>query len=132
MADMAWVPSAMFDRKFVPRGVTRCTPARFSLWLTPWCLLLGLGLWAAYLCLRDGLLHTNMDNRLAFGLWIFLDLAIIAFGGGAFFSGVLLYFFKLKELNAVIRSAVLIGFLCYSGAVTVLAIDVGQPLRAWF
>jgi len=132
MADMAWVPSAMLDRKFVPRGVERCAPAQFSMWLMPWCLVLGLGLWAAYLCLRDGLLHTNMDNRFAFGLWIFLDLAIIAFGGGAFFSGVLLYFFKLKEMNAVIRSAVLIGFLCYSGAVTVLAIDVGQPLRAWF
>jgi menaquinone reductase, integral membrane subunit len=132
MADTAWVPAVAFDRKFVPRGVARCSPAQFSLWLAPWFLVLGLGLWAAYLCLRDGLMHTNMDNRFAFGLWIFLDLTIIAFGGGAFFSGVLLYFFRIRELQAVIRSAVLIGFLCYSGAVTVLAIDVGQPLRAWF
>ena len=25
-----------------------------------------------------------------------------------------------------------IGFVCYSGAVVVLTVDVGQPLRAWF
>ena len=30
--------------------------------------------YAAYLCLRLGLNQTNMDNRFAFGLWIFLDL----------------------------------------------------------
>jgi molybdopterin-containing oxidoreductase family membrane subunit len=39
---------------------------------------------------------------------------------------------RKKELQAVINSAVVIGFICYSGAVAVLAIDVGQPLRAWF
>ena len=26
----------------------------------------------------------------------------------------------------------MIGFICYSGAVAILMIDVGQPLRAWF
>jgi molybdopterin-containing oxidoreductase family membrane subunit len=39
---------------------------------------------------------------------------------------------KKHELKAVINSAVVIGFICYSGAVSILAIDVGQPLRAWF
>ncbi len=51
---------------------------RFLLWLLPWVALLGLGLYAAYLCLALGL------------------------------------------------------GLCYSGAVAILAIDVGQPLRFWF
>jgi molybdopterin-containing oxidoreductase family membrane subunit len=73
-----------------------------------------------------------MDNRFAFGLWIFLDLAVIALGAGAFFTGFLLYIMKKHELKAVINSAVVIGFICYSGAVTVLMVDVGQPLRAWF
>lgn len=73
-----------------------------------------------------------MDNRFAFGLWIFLDLAVIALGAGAFFTGFLLYILKRKELKAVINSAVVIGFICYSGAVAVLMVDVGQPLRAWF
>jgi molybdopterin-containing oxidoreductase family membrane subunit len=32
----------------------------------------------------------------------------------------------------VINSAVVIALVCYSGAVAVLAVDVGQPARAWF
>ena len=32
----------------------------------------------------------------------------------------------------MINSAVVIGLVCYSGAMCVLAVDVGQPLRAWF
>ena len=73
-----------------------------------------------------------MDNRFAFGLWIFLDLTIIALGAGAFFTGFLLYILRRKQLNSVINTAVVVGLTCYSGAVAVLAVDVGQPLRAWF
>ena len=120
------------DREFIARGVRRCSTAKFLLWILPWVALLAFGLYAAGLCLVKGLNQTNMDNRFAFGLWIFLDLTVIALGAGAFFTGFLLYILKLKELRAVINSAVVIGLVCYSGAVAVLAVDVGQPLRAWF
>lgn len=122
----------MRDERLVPRGLSRTSLPRFLLWLAPWAALLGLGLYAAYLCLALGLNQTNMDNRFAFGLWIYLDLTVIALGAGAFFTGFLLYVMKKRELKAVINSAVVIGFICYSGAVAILAIDVGQPLRAWF
>jgi menaquinone reductase, integral membrane subunit len=120
------------DRQLIARGVTRCSLRDFALWLLPWAGLLALGVYAAYLCLAEGLNHTNMDNRFVFGLWIFLDLTVIAFGAGAFFTGFLVYVLKKHELKAVINSAVVLGFICYSGAVAVLAVDVGQPLRAWF
>ena len=120
------------DREWIARGVKRCSPAKFLLWLLPWVALLVFGVYAAGLCLWDGLNQTNMDNRFAFGLWIFLDLTVIALGAGAFFTGFLLYILKVRELRAVINSAVVIGLVCYSGAVTVLMVDVGQPLRAWF
>src|SRR5580704_10715135 len=124
--------SVLDDRRLITRGLERCSLPRFAAWLAPWLLLLGIGAYAVYLCLRYGLNQTNMDNRFAFGLWIFLDLGIIAVGAGAFFSGFLLYILKWRDLKAVINSAVILGFLCYSGAVAVLMIDVGQPLRAWF
>jgi Ni/Fe-hydrogenase subunit HybB-like protein len=119
-------------RPLVVRGVRRCSWARFRLWLLPWAALLGVGLLAIGLCLVKGLNQTNMDNRFAFGLWIFLDLAVIALGAGAFFTGFLLYILRRDELKAVINSAVVLGFICYSGAIAVLMVDVGQPLRAWF
>ena len=79
-----------------------------------------------------GLNQTNMDNRFAFGLWIFLDLGVIALGAGAFFTGFLVYILKRAELKPILNTAVVVGFICYSGAVAILMIDVGQPLRAWF
>ena len=116
----------------IGRGLKRTSLSRFLLWLVPWAGLLALGLYAVYLCFAKGLNQTNMDNRFAFGLWIYLDLTVIALGAGAFFTGFLLYILKKKELKAVINSAVVIGFICYSGAVGILMVDVGQPLRAWF
>ncbi len=120
------------DKDFIARGMQRCSTGKFLLWLFPWVALLIFGVYSAALCLIKGLNQTNMDNRFAFGAWIFLDLTVIALGAGAFFTGFLLYILKMKELKAVINSAVVIGFVCYSGAVVVLAVDVGQPLRAWF
>jgi menaquinone reductase, integral membrane subunit len=120
------------DKRFIPRGVKRCAAGRFLLWILPWAALLVFGLYCAGLCLVKGLNQTNMDNRFAFGLWIFLDLTVIALGAGAFFTGFLLYILKIEELRAVIHSAVVIGLVCYSSAVAVLLVDVGQPLRAWF
>ncbi len=120
------------DKDFIARGVKRCSTGRFLLWIAPWAALLAFGLYSAGLCLVKGLNQTNMDNRFPFGLWIFLDLTVIALGAGAFFTGFLLYILKLDELKAVISSAVVIGLVCYSGAIAVLLVDVGQPLRAWF
>ena len=120
------------DKQYITRGVSRTSIKNFGLWILPWFIMLLIGVYAVYLCLFKGLNQTNMDNRFAFGLWIYLDLTVIALGAGAFFTGFLLYILKEKELKAVINSAVVIGFICYSGAVGVLMVDVGQPLRAWF
>jgi molybdopterin-containing oxidoreductase family membrane subunit len=120
------------DKHLITRGLNRCSTGKFALWVAPWAALLAFGLYAAGLCLVKGLNQTNMDNRFAFGLWIFLDLTVIALGAGAFFTGFLLYILKLDELRAVINSAVVVGLVCYSGAVGILGVDVGQPLRFWF
>src|SRR5690348_6147118 len=123
---------ALADSRWIARGEERVSLSRFLVWLAPWVVLLAIGVYAAGLCLFYGLNQTNMDNRFAFGLWIFLDLGIIALGAGAFFTGFLVYILKRAELKPILNTAVVVGFICYSGAVAILMIDVGQPLRAWF
>ena len=110
----------------------RCSSFKFSLWIFPWAGLLLWGLYGAFLCLFKGLNQTGMTNYFAFGLWISADLTIIALGAGAFFSGFLFYVLKVDYLKELMGAAVVIGFVCYSGAIGMLTIDIGQPLRGYF
>jgi molybdopterin-containing oxidoreductase family membrane subunit len=120
------------DEALLPEGVKRCSPKTFFLWTLPWAGLLAWGLLSALLVLIKGLNQTNMSNIFAFALWIVFDLAVIALGAGAFFTGFLTYIIGKKELRDIINAAVIIGFICYSGAIAMLAIDIGQPIRGWF
>ena len=124
--------TVLTDRRWIERGAGRASLLQFLLWLAPWVVVLAVGIYAGGLCLYYGLNQTNMDNRFAFGLWIFFDLSIIALGAGAFFTGFLVYLLKRTDLRPILNTAVVVGFICYSGAVAILMIDVGQPLRAWF
>lgn len=120
------------DKGLIPRGQGRTELWKFALWLLPWFLLAAWSMDASRTLLFEGLYHTNMDNRFAFGVWIIFDLTIIALGAGAFFLGFLTYLARQKDLQQVLSTAVIVGFVCYSGAIVTLAIDVGQPIRAWF
>ncbi|SPD73736.1 Polysulphide reductase, NrfD [uncultured Desulfobacterium sp.] len=120
------------DSKLLPEGVERCSFGMFILWMLPWLAILAWGGLAAVLCLVKGLNQTNMSNVFAFALWIVFDLGVIALGAGAFFSGFLTYVVGKKELKNIINAAVIIGFICYSGATAMLGIDIGQPIRGWF
>ncbi len=124
--------SALDDSRFWPEGVKRCSPERFGLWMLCCGALLAWALLSAFLCLYKGLNQTAMNDYFAFGVWIVVDLAIIALGAGAFFTGFLTYLLRTDELKNIINAAVIIGFICYSGAILMLGIDIGQPIRGWF
>jgi Ni/Fe-hydrogenase subunit HybB-like protein len=120
------------DSALIPEGVKRCSITTFFFWTLPWLGLLAFGAVSVFLCLFFGLNQTNMSNVFAFALWIVFDLAVIALGAGAFFTGFLTYIIGKRELRDIINAAVIIGFICYSGAIAMLGIDIGQPVRGWF
>src|SRR6056297_1401278 len=122
----------MIDKDFIPEGVQRCSPVQFLVWLAFLGLFLLWGAIAAINILWNGLGVTGLDNYFGFGLWITFDLAVIALGAGAFFSGFLKYIIRVDQLKNIINLAVIVGFICYSGAMIILTLDIGQPLRAWF
>jgi molybdopterin-containing oxidoreductase family membrane subunit len=127
------------DLALIPNGVRRCSLKAFVPWMLLWLALLAWGLLSAFLCFYKGLNQTNMNHYFAFGLWIVFDLSVIALGAGAFFTGflthvigkVFIYPF-VDDLKAIVNAAVVIGFICYSAAIAMLGVDIGQPLRGWF
>ena len=120
------------DSALMPEGVKRCSLGQFIVLIAAAGVVLSWGVYAMLLCWIKGLNQTNMNDYYGFALWIWADLTVIALGGGAFFTGFLRYIVGKEELKNIINYAVLIGFICYSSAQLILAIDVGQPLRGWF
>ena len=120
------------DADLFPMGRPRCSLIEFMMWLAPFGLLALFGVVAAFLVFKDGLGWTGLDDYFGFGLWIGFDLAVIALGAGAFFTGLLRYILNIDPLKNIINLAVIIGFICYTGAMMVLVLDIGQPVRAWF
>ncbi len=122
----------MIDKAWIPEGVQRCSIGKFLLWLAFVGIFILWGGYGAFVVLSQGIGTTGLDNYFGFGLWITFDLAVIALGAGAFFTGFLRYILRIDQLKNIINLTVIIGFLCYSGAMIVLVLDIGQPLRCWF
>ncbi|HYR02705.1 MAG TPA: menaquinone reductase integral membrane subunit QrcD [Syntrophobacteria bacterium] len=120
------------DSALIPEGVKRCSFTQFAIWLLVLGALMAWGVLAGLLVFWKGLNVTGLSDYFGFGLWITVDLAVIALGAGAFFTGFLTYIVGKNELKDIINLAVVIGFICYTGAQLVLVLDIGQPLRAWF
>ncbi|MHC1701906.1 MAG: menaquinone reductase integral membrane subunit QrcD [Humidesulfovibrio sp.] len=120
------------DRALFPDGLERCSFGKFVLWMGFISAFFLFGLYAMLLIFYKGIVVTGLDNYFGFGLWITFDLAVIALGAGAFFTGFLKYILKIDQLKNIINLTVIVGFICYSGAMLVLTMDIGQPIRAWF
>ncbi len=125
------------DKALIPDGVRRSPFPVFAGWLLVLFAIIGWGVYAGIVVLLKALNVTGLNDYFGFGFYITIDLAIIALGAGAFFSGFLFYgmsrlFPALKELYKIINLAVVVGFVCYTGALAVLLLEIGQPLRGWF
>ena len=120
------------DSALIPEGVKRCSFKSFSLWLLVIFGVIGWGVLGGFMVLWKGLNVTGLNDSFGFGLYITADLAIIALGAGAFFTGFLTYVIGKKELKDIINLAVVVGFICYTGAQLVLLLEIGQPILGWF
>ena len=103
----------------------------FLAWLSFIAVCLLIGLAAAFEIFRKGLVVTNMNDLVPWGLWITIDLSAIALGAGAFTLSAVVYLFGLKRFQSIVRLAVFVGFIGYTTALLTLVMDIGRPDRFW-
>jgi Ni/Fe-hydrogenase subunit HybB-like protein len=73
---------------------------------------------------------TNLSQSTPWGLWIGFDMLCgVALAAGGYTLAAAVYVFGLTRYHAIVRPAVLTGFLGYLFAVIGLLCDLGQPWR---
>jgi menaquinone reductase, integral membrane subunit len=107
----------------------KSNPWPLRLWYMVLAVMLLVGAYGIFQTLWHGLAVTNLTDLVPWGLWITHDLSAIALGAGAFTFSAVVYLFRIKRFEPVARMAVFVGFLGYSSAMLVLAMDIGRPDR---
>jgi Ni/Fe-hydrogenase subunit HybB-like protein len=110
-------------------------PVKLTPGLLAWFGLVGvllvIGITAAIMVFWNGLVITNMNDTVPWGLWITIDLSAIALGAGAFTLSAVVYIFGVKRFRPIVRLAVFVGFIGYTSALLTLVMDIGRPDRFW-
>jgi molybdopterin-containing oxidoreductase family membrane subunit len=112
------------------RNTPTLTPG-FLAWLGLLGVLLAIGAVGFFEVFSNGLVVTNLSDSIPWGLWITIDLSAIALGAGAFTLSAIVYLFRLKSFQPVVRLAVLVGVIGYTTALLTLVADIGRPDRFW-
>ncbi|MBM3324598.1 MAG: hypothetical protein FJY66_02920 [Calditrichaeota bacterium] len=94
-------------------------------------LILAVGIPVTFVRFTQGLAATtHLTDNYPWGLWIGVDvLCGVALAAGGFTLGSAVYLFGMKEYHAIVRPAVLTGFLGYFFVVVGLCFDLGRPWR---
>lgn len=112
------------------RREVQTSPA-FMGWLLFLFGLATIGLVSGILIFVNGLVITNLTNKVPWGLWITVDLSAIALGAGAFSLSAIAYLFRVKSFEKIARMAVFVGLVGYTSAMLALLMDIGRPDRFW-
>ncbi len=104
---------------------------RFWLWVGALGVVLAVAAAAGVIVLWKGLVVTNLNDLVPWGLWIAIDLSSIALSAGAFLLCAAVYLLGLKRYQPVARTATFVGLIGYSMAMLCLFMDIGQPFRFW-
>jgi len=111
------------------RTMPRPTP--YQVWIGALIALVLAGLAAGAVVFARGLVVTNLNDLVPWGLWITIDLSSIAVSAGAFLLCAAVYLLGLRQLQPLARTATFLGLIGYSMAVLTLLLDIGRPDRFW-
>jgi len=74
----------------------------------------------------------NINNAYPWGWWVgYGIMTMIALGGVGFTITLLVEILGVHRYHALLRPAVLMALLCYSGAIIMLMVELGRPWMVW-
>jgi len=74
----------------------------------------------------------NINNAYPWGWWVgYGIMTMIAVGGVGFTITALVEIFGVHRYHSFLRPAVLMAFLCYASAITMLMVELGRPWMVW-
>ena len=74
----------------------------------------------------------NINNAYPWGWWVgYGIMTMIAAGGVGFTITLLVEVFGVHRFHPLLRPAVLMALLCYSGAIVMLMVELGRPWMVW-
>jgi Ni/Fe-hydrogenase subunit HybB-like protein len=74
----------------------------------------------------------NINNAYPWGWWVgYGIMTMIALGGVGFTITALVEILGFHRYHPLLRPAVLMGLLCYTGAITMLLVELGRPWKMW-
>jgi Ni/Fe-hydrogenase subunit HybB-like protein len=74
----------------------------------------------------------NINNAYPWGWWVgYGVMTMIAVGGVGFTITLLVEVFGVHRFHPLLRPAVLMALLCYSGAIITLMVELGRPWMVW-
>ena len=74
----------------------------------------------------------NINNAYPWGWWVgYGIMTMIAVGGVGFTITALVEIFGVERYHSFVRPAVLMAFLCYASAITMLMVELGRPWMVW-
>jgi Ni/Fe-hydrogenase subunit HybB-like protein len=74
----------------------------------------------------------NINNAYPWGWWVgYGIMTMIAIGGVGFTMTALVEIIGVHRYHSFLRPAVLMAFLCYASAITMLMVELGRPWKVW-
>ena len=74
----------------------------------------------------------NINNAYPWGWWVgYGIMTMIAIGGVGFTITALVEIIGVHRYHSFVRPAVLMAFLCYASAITMLMVELGRPWKVW-
>jgi len=74
----------------------------------------------------------NINNAYPWGWWVgYGIMTMIALGGVGFTITGLVEVLGVRRYHSLLRPAVLMGLLCYAGAIIMLMVELGRPWMVW-